>query len=239
MNTVEFLSVWEVAHRWNGFDPTKSRIESIPLPVQDTIRSIASDLRREEVLHPHTENGLIGHRGMSARDLHQDLEAALYERRFSHHLLFDVHIARREMPGWCSLHNSELPAFWFTPSQAAAAWEWHKQYEKDEEARRLREVGIESTNESASDKEPPSNRQSQIDKERCQAIALTLWDINPKYTIAALVKHPSIQRYGNGRQYRPDTLHLWLAEVDPRDPEKKIGRPRKLDGEDEKPPAKS
>ena len=97
MNTLEFLSVWEVAHRWHGFDPKKSNLESVPLPVQDTIRSIAVELMRDDVLLPYTDRGLTRHHGMTAEELRPDLLAAINENRFSRHLLFDVHLAKHEM----------------------------------------------------------------------------------------------------------------------------------------------
>jgi len=71
-------------------------------------------------------------------------------------------------------------------------------------------------------------RENQIHKKLCQAIAKTLWDINPKMTITNMTKHHAIQEYGSGKYYNAEkTLHRWLSEVDPRDKAKKTGRPKK------------
>jgi hypothetical protein len=36
----DHLSVWEVAHRWHGFDPNTTDPKALPLAVQDTLRTI-------------------------------------------------------------------------------------------------------------------------------------------------------------------------------------------------------
>lgn len=36
----DHLSVWEVAHRWHGFDPNTTNPSALPLEVQDTLRTI-------------------------------------------------------------------------------------------------------------------------------------------------------------------------------------------------------
>lgn len=70
-------------------------------------------------------------------------------------------------------------------------------------------------------------RNDQLDKQLCQAIAKTLWDIYPEMTIEDMKKHKAIQQHGNGRLYGgKNTLRGWLSEVDPRPPEKKTGRPK-------------
>ena len=37
----DHFSIWEISHRWHGFDPNQHDESNIPLPVQDTIRLIA------------------------------------------------------------------------------------------------------------------------------------------------------------------------------------------------------
>lgn len=71
-------------------------------------------------------------------------------------------------------------------------------------------------------------RQSQLDKARCQALAQMLWEENPTCTIADMIKDKRILKFGNGSQYIEKTLHDWLKEVDPRLPENRIGRPKKV-----------
>ena len=44
LQAIDHLSVWEIAHRWNGEDPNLTDPARLPLPVQDTLRAIAHDL---------------------------------------------------------------------------------------------------------------------------------------------------------------------------------------------------
>lgn len=39
-SAIDHLSVWEVAHRWHGFDPNTTDPQALPLAVQDTLRTI-------------------------------------------------------------------------------------------------------------------------------------------------------------------------------------------------------
>jgi hypothetical protein len=70
-------------------------------------------------------------------------------------------------------------------------------------------------------------RQSQLDKAACQALARHLWNENPNVSIIDLIRHSSIQKYGNASQYNEKTIRKWLSEVDPRPPEQKTGRPKR------------
>lgn len=68
----------------------------------------------------------------------------------------------------------------------------------------------------------PAPRESQIIKERCQAIAALKWRDNPNISITELANDPDIKLFGysNG-SYTIRTVMLWLSEVDPRSPEVK------------------
>lgn len=76
----------------------------------------------------------------------------------------------------------------------------------------------------------PLNRQSQLDRELCRAIARTLWDEYPQMNITHMARHRSIKLYGNGGQYKLDTLKGWIRDLDPRPEGSKGGRPRKETG---------
>ena len=41
MNTVRRYSIWELGHRWHNIDPASADPKTIPLAVQDTLRSLA------------------------------------------------------------------------------------------------------------------------------------------------------------------------------------------------------
>lgn len=65
---------------------------------------------------------------------------------------------------------------------------------------------------------------SQIHKGLCQAVAKTLWELNPELTIAEIIKHPGILEHAEGKRYKgKNTLRDWVAEVDPRPASMKRG----------------
>jgi len=60
-------------------------------------------------------------------------------------------------------------------------------------------------------------REHEIDKSVCQAVAMTLWDIDPDMEIEQLSEHQAIQKHGKGKLYTdPKTVRGWLSEVDVR-----------------------
>lgn len=68
--------------------------------------------------------------------------------------------------------------------------------------------------------------QDLICKHMCQAIAKTLWDIDPNLSIKDIRENKAIQQYGDGKLFDMETtLHRWISEVDPR--EVRRGRKRK------------
>lgn len=72
-------------------------------------------------------------------------------------------------------------------------------------------------------------RTEQLAKERCKAVARYLWKLNPDMTIIDVAAHEAVYNLGitDGQHYLPETVRKWVAEVDPRKPENKVGRPRK------------
>jgi hypothetical protein len=73
-------------------------------------------------------------------------------------------------------------------------------------------------------------RAEQIAKERVQAIAKYLWNLYPDMTQPEMAAHEAIfnLKITGAKGYTFDTIKKWVAEVDPRAPEKKRGRPRKV-----------
>lgn len=72
-------------------------------------------------------------------------------------------------------------------------------------------------------------RAEQFAKARCQALARYFWNINPNYTTKELSEHHDINNpcVTGGVHYTKRTIYDWIAEVDPRMPDNKVGRPRK------------
>lgn len=44
-----YLSIWEVAHRWHGVDPNKTDPSDLPMIVQDTIRHLSEAVLNGEL----------------------------------------------------------------------------------------------------------------------------------------------------------------------------------------------
>ncbi|NMT63648.1 hypothetical protein [Marinobacter orientalis] len=55
---MDHLSVWEVAHRWHGYDPNLTDPLTLPLPIQDTLRNITRQQFRHE-LSVCSTNGVV------------------------------------------------------------------------------------------------------------------------------------------------------------------------------------
>ena len=255
MNTLDFLSIWEVAHRWRGFDPDESTAKKIPLPVKDSIRSLAQALIYESLL-PYDDRGLTRHRGYSMEALYPQLKA-IVDGQYDVPFLKRVHIAKHEIVPWCNTYRIPAPAFWFTAEEVTAATALHELRENRRLAEANKDTRYVLCDEDGTEQEvsadvffgrtggrteasePPTLviRRSQEDRQLCQAIARTLWDVDPTLTIAALTKHPSILKYGNGAHYKSKTLHTWIAEIDPRDKKEETGRPSKDPAASKKPPA--
>jgi len=72
-------------------------------------------------------------------------------------------------------------------------------------------------------------RTEQFAKERCQTVARYLWQMHPEMTIVEVAEHEAVFNLGitKSMHYRHETVRKWVADVDPRPAEKKIGRPRK------------
>jgi len=63
-------------------------------------------------------------------------------------------------------------------------------------------------------------RPNQIIKERCQVVALMLWEQDINYSQKEIVAHPLMKKHGyqNG-SFEERTILLWVSKVDPRPPE--------------------
>lgn len=223
LTTFIALSVWEIAHRWHNLDPNATDPKNLPLPVQDTLRSLCQDLVRQAIpagdpggedfgvtftfpkydawyKAANADERAFGY--WAALDMHTQrhretvagLERCVEQRVYDRQKLDSVYVTIFSLERFCKLNYLPKPEFWFPGDDAVIV-------------------------------APP--RREQIDKQICQGIARTLWGEYPDLTIQALIKHPAIRKNGNGAQYKEKTLRGWLSEVDPRSAEAKTGRPPK------------
>lgn len=230
----DVLSVWEIAHRWHSINPLSE--DPLPVPVQDTLRQLTRALYQHKLTIANEHGREFGNL-MTTVDYDEfvlesedneeagefDLEAARYKAFLTHQqqrirqhdelvaefpacfhgqvyersLLMGRYVTHHALCEFCDKEGIAFPDFWTTEPQ------------------------------STDDKSKRPTRSSQIDKQLVQAVARTLWDIDPDFTIAQLIKHNAIQVYANGGMYKgKHTLRNWISEVDPRADGEKRGRPK-------------
>ncbi|MCG8059082.1 MAG: hypothetical protein N0E38_04540 [Candidatus Thiodiazotropha endolucinida] len=233
----DVLSLWEIANRWHSINPLSEG--PLPIPVQDTLRqltraiyqhklTLANERGREygnlmttvdydEFVLESEENedneeagdfdletkryeAFLVHQQQRIRqhdELVADFPACFHGQDYDRSLLTGRFVIRHALTEYCEKEGISFPAFWSTEQEPSA------------------------------NKSKRPTRTSQIDKLLVQAVARTLWDIDPDYTIAKLIDHKAIQVYANGSLYTGrHTLRNWISEVDPRADGEKRGRPK-------------
>ncbi|HNA29046.1 MAG TPA: hypothetical protein PLQ64_07095 [Thiobacillaceae bacterium] len=230
LHQIEILSVWEIGHRWVGYDPDKTDSADLPLPVKDAFRQLIQAIRHDR-LPVCNEVGIQGKtyifsrstgRSRTLEEVLGALEDNYFVRRYERELLDSIYLAQWDVGTWASDEGIPLPDFWFPP-------DWvEKRFNPEPDAGGMRgEIDDADQPENA-----PALKASQADKLVCQGIARALWDIDPVMTIADMCKHKAIQQYGNGRHYKgKDTLRNWLSEVAPATVKGRRGRPRAPKGQ--------
>lgn len=216
------LSLWEISHRWFGVDPNKTDPENLPLEIQDSLRFLARLVLSERIplmdevflTNPDAQNtNRYDHRILEAPDMPKAYEDCVYKRIYKKSDLDGYLISQSDLFRCCVFEDLPFPDFWFEDGLSVALGASSNSSKSTKEQREI-------TKQTA--------RQSVIDKELCQSIARTLWDIYPDTRIAQMVKHKAIQQYGNGRHYQgKHTLQDWLSEVAPSHIKNRPGRPKK------------
>ena len=144
------LSVWEIAHRWHGFDPNTTDPKSLPLPVQDTLRTMCGDLLTQvfpaatsygddfgiaSTAPKHDKWAAIanaaertrGYQAMIDDFTRQHLQAVAGLERCANHREYDrqkldsVYISIFGLRRFCDLNNLTMPEFWEPSSPGEAA----------------------------------------------------------------------------------------------------------------------
>lgn len=223
----QFLSIWEVAHRWRNASPDTTDSANLPLDVQDAIRYICRGILDSEihllhmvVMKPALDKILSYPRSSLTPFFESnpppEIEKALY-REYDKNILNSYFVEAENLFDYCVNQQSNGL---ITTVDFPTCWS------------HLIGNGHPIENESEANDHPkvtqPQLRPTQIDKLVCQAIARTLWDEQPKMTIAAMTEHKAILEYGGGKLYKgKNTLRDWLSEVAPPDA-KKPGRPPKV-----------
>lgn len=220
-----YLSIWEIAHRWQNTDPNKTDPENLSLEIQDSLRFLCRLLLQEKVdlydvifITPIDEKGKRETFFIEQKIFPPEIELAVAHRKYIKKILDGYQIDRCQLLG-CSLNEQwDFPNFWF-----------------DDEL--MREFGgnVLISDPSTLTKELKLySARSFIDKNACQAVAKALWDIDPNINITQMTKHPSVLNYGGGKNYKgKHTLRDWLYEIVPEHLKNKRGRPSSKPNNDE------
>lgn len=200
----DYLSIWEIGHRWAGFDPDATDPNDLPEQVRYLIHKLIegylSDdlkLRRASGYRIPRENQLFFIWNLNFW-LNQ-LWRCLTKNVFDKNRLSGCFVRRSELLKMCVKEDVDPPAFWIKQrAESPVAKSTINNRPKDEETDRL----------------------------VCQAIARTYWSIDPQIHPAHMARAKAIHLYGNGKQYKdPETVRNWISEVDPQKDQRKSGRP--------------
>lgn len=209
LESKDFLTIWDIAHRWAGYDADATEPQSLPEDAKYWIH---------KVVFGYFSKDLVLRRKNGKRVLDEDIylllvfnvtpwRSRLWECLtrdvFDKDFLNSLYVMRSQIITWCAKEHIDPPAFWtaLRPEAEPAGKPTINNRRKDEE----------------------------IDRLVCQAIARSYWDIDPQIHPAHMAKAKAIRLYGNGKQYKdPDTVKGWILEVDPLKDQRKIGRPPEI-----------
>lgn len=200
----DYLSVWEVAHRWAQFDPDATNPEELPEQVRYFIHKIAEGYLGGELKLRRKSGYIVPKEPMYVFLINvnvwlKQLWRCLSKDDFNKKHLSALFVRRSELLNLCKKEEIDPPDFWI----------------KQRQPETVTRANI-------------SNRPKEEETDRllCQAIAATLWSLDPNIHPTHMAKSKVIQRYGQGRSYKDlSTIKRWIAEVDPLKDQRKPGRP--------------
>ena len=204
----DYLSIWEIAHRWAGVPADSTDEENLPDEVQYLIHKIVEGYWTNQLRLRRASGYIVPRERLlilffNINFWQKSLERCLFDNEFKKSNLDNFYVKRSELMRLCEKEDLEPPQFWIRnkPDQQQAKQSLSHR-PKDEVADRL----------------------------VCQAIAKTYWDIDPQIHPAHMAKAKAIRIYANGRQYKDEnTVKNWIAEVDPLKDQRKIGRPKDVE----------
>ena len=220
----QYLSIWEVAHRWENADPDAATKIGIISKLGERLRQLVwaathalNCFDQQGELIPMEELWITGVRKTRfAKKLDHSFSDPGEHRDF----LKTVYLSQDEVK---KLYGGmePLPSFWFEDWEIEAAGRHLRPQEEQLPATPAKPLA-------ASVQPQAKLRPDQQDKITCQGIAQRLWEEHPHMTIADMIKRPEIQIEGNGKAYSgKNTLRNWLKAVAPASVRNRRGRPKK------------
>ncbi len=203
LDSEEFKSIWDIAFFWEGLQPPQDDPSHLPDGVVRKIEKLIWAFRECQLT-------LRDPSGQAVYDEKEHLFEIVFLNRtrkllkkcyklksYPKAALDNKFIKRVDLLKWCTEDFTNLPEFWVNGN-------------------------LKSPSETSQTKQPIGRHINQeLDKQLCQSIAQTLWDIDPNIHPAHMAKSWAIVKYGNGRQYKRkdgdyETIKKWIKEVDPK-----------------------
>jgi len=212
--TNDNLSIWELAHRMAGSEPSKRYWFGLPSSVKDNLRLLVN-----EIHHAHLSSSLIMEKWRPDSDMPEQyfirhhlnhVEDCVAGQRFNRTFLEFVWIDRWEFWRWCQQSDFNPPAFWF---EVDYAWP-----ELDDD------VEHEDEPEPEPDGAKPLTPRRQLHLD-CQRLAVSIWETNPDTPIAQVAQ--KIQEDGLAAHFKSKTVVSWIRSEAPEAVKGRSGRPKK------------
>ncbi|MGA7180899.1 MAG: hypothetical protein WBX11_15125 [Thiobacillaceae bacterium] len=222
--TMGYMSIWELAHRWVDADPMTPIGSPVPLTAQPILRALSHAVATGKLL--------------ASKPFYVDLSGVENETGGTE-AIFDRFHSIPKSDGdvdallSCAPNRAILDG-WFVDLSDAFYWaatqkppldvpgflipEWAKAKHKGGEAAETEKAA-----------EFPNSRRPMVemlDKAMCQGAAIALWNIYPEMPIAQVCKHPAYLKAG-AKNYVETTRRNWAHEVAPESVKNRRGRPSK------------
>jgi hypothetical protein len=198
----DFKNIWELAHTWAGYDPSKTDAKQLPKPVFLNLQRLSSAILSRSLQAQSKRAVLFIDDSLFVTLVNLrcfiKLLCCKWGRSIDQQYLASIYIRRVRFIEWCEKERLPYDDFWIL------------------------------TQVKASPKINNRPKNEIEDKAVCRAIATTYWDIDPNIHPAHMAGSKAISKYGNGNQYDINTIKEWISDLDPMIKERKTGRPQKI-----------
>ena len=217
LQDIVLLSIWELAHRWMGFNPDNTDPDKLPESFSDKIREILSATGSYLNLYDETgkeelETWIPIINLTLSNKAKQLANSYLLKRHYPKDDLDSFFVYRDEVKKWRLSNNLTLPEFWFSENEIE---------DFDGERKQIFSFHPEI--------KPIKTRTSQNTKLKCQQLAQQLWKENPEINITGMAIHAKIIDIctTSKKTYTEKTRREWVQKIAPLRLKGKSGRPKK------------
>jgi hypothetical protein len=199
-NKREFMTVWGIAHAWEGLLPEQTDKNDIPASIRAHIDIVLLAYFRDE-LTLRAINGLrlLGHSAWHAlffldRGYNRLWDCFRRRKKLDIELLDSTFVMRTEILHWCIKDFRQPPACWSTP-----AMQQNSPPESDE------------SDEDRTWLDKLTNQRRQ--KVACLEIARHLWEQNQMLSYDEVRTHPLMHQVGLGRVFSQKQFKKWANPI--------------------------